>query len=167
MWNQGKVSDRYVLLQTSKGHQAAGRVVLHSCSRAEIYSCSGWTFTDFQEKYFQLSEFLWGSMEENMVLQDQPLNHLPSIQFYTVLTVQITSRWGNGVAVPFLQPVLPSVETCSAHALLLEQMTGFAVLSLRPALDVVCSVTKCRRSCFLWGGTMKLWYCLMFKLSGI
>lgn len=88
-----------------------------------------------------------------MVLQDQPLNHLPSIQFYTALTAQITSRWGNGVAVPFLQPLLPTVETYSAHALLLEQVTGFAVLSLTLAPDMVCSVTKCRRRSSAWAGT--------------
>lgn len=50
-----------------------------------------------------------------MVLRDQPLNHLASIQFYTALTAQISSRWGNGVVVPFLHPVLPTVETHSAH----------------------------------------------------
>lgn len=63
-----------------------------------------------------------------MVLQDQPLNHLASTQFCTALTAQITSGWGNGVAVPFLQPVLPTVETRSAHALLLEQVTEQALL---------------------------------------
>lgn len=139
----------------------SGRLVLHSCSHAEIYLCSGWTFTDFQKKYFQLSEFPWRSVEEDVVLQDQPLNHLPSIHFYTGLTAQITSRWEHGVAVPFLQPVLPTVEMCSACALLLEQVTGFAASSLRLAPDVVCSVPKCRRSNFVWGRTMKVWYCLI------
>lgn len=64
-----------------------------------------------------------------------------TIQFYIVVTAQITSRWENGVAVSFLQPVLPIVETCFAHALLAgtdDWLNRIAILPLALVIAMVC-----------------------------
>lgn len=64
-----------------------------------------------------------------------------TIQFHVALTAQIASRWENGVAVSFLQPVLPTMETCSAHALLAgmdDWLNCIAILPLVFAIATVC-----------------------------